>query len=97
MLLERRILHDERRRFIVFIAVVDFLALLNISDFGIVPHKVFIRLDVHDMYVVVVIFAVWLVLVCLKQLEAAFRAAGASPRLPVPFYFNLVNVPGLIL
>ena len=59
MLLDRRILHDERRRFIIFLAVVDFLALLNISDFGIVPHKVFIRLDVHDRFVAVFIFAVW--------------------------------------
>ena len=114
MLLDTGILHDERRRFIVLIVVaVFYLVLLNISDFGIVPQKVFIRLDVHDRYAVVadIIIEVWMVsraistanwvigqhLVCLEQLEAALRTAGASSRLPFLFHFNLVNVPGLLL
>ena len=65
MLLDRWILHDERRRFIVFMVVVDFLVLLNIGNFCIVPQKVFIRLNMHDRYVVVVNFALLLDLVCL--------------------------------
>ena len=67
----------------------------------------FIRIDLHDRYVFVVVIvvlaeglicrAISLHLVCFKQLEAALGAAGASPRSPVPFHFNLVNISNLIL